>query len=401
MDDKYLLLVNGRIMNQHTDFGVCTERDMPMLRDIHHIDVVRGPGSALYGPGALAMVINIVTENGSTFEGEEIIARAGAGQKFGSIEYKRGRKLNKDSSFYVYTAVGKVNGSDIKESPIVLGREQTYKGVTYSSDHEHTMHFQNFLQGYQDRPKWKLHGQYQNGGLDIWGRFTQGGEQIDAPNGADRHWYVGQGYDQFTLYGGYTQTISDQTNIQYVLSYDQTTAVSQGMERWRFREEEIYGRIVGSWKPKEEHSFALGTEISHEWFGQRAGSRTAHHWRMGDMPKWETDLLSLFGEYQWKLANPLTLFLSARWDDHSYTDAMFSPRGVLVYTPTVQDAIKLMASRSARTNSAVEMRLHHENNNADSDAETLNAYEIRYERQWTKAFSVAGSVFYHDHEVLG
>lgn len=50
VDDKYLLLVNGRVMNEHTSFGVMSERDLPMLRDIHQIDVVRGPGSALYGP---------------------------------------------------------------------------------------------------------------------------------------------------------------------------------------------------------------------------------------------------------------------------------------------------------------------------------------------------------------
>ena len=50
LDDKYLLLINGRVMNEHTDFGVMSERDLPMLRDIYQIDVVRGPGSALYGP---------------------------------------------------------------------------------------------------------------------------------------------------------------------------------------------------------------------------------------------------------------------------------------------------------------------------------------------------------------
>ncbi len=33
-DDKYLLLVNGRVMNEKTDFGVYSERDLPMLRDI-------------------------------------------------------------------------------------------------------------------------------------------------------------------------------------------------------------------------------------------------------------------------------------------------------------------------------------------------------------------------------
>jgi outer membrane cobalamin receptor len=60
-NDKFLLLVNGRNMNQHTHSGAISELDLVELRDIHHIDVVRGPGSALYGPGAVSMVINIIT----------------------------------------------------------------------------------------------------------------------------------------------------------------------------------------------------------------------------------------------------------------------------------------------------------------------------------------------------
>jgi outer membrane receptor for Fe3+-dicitrate len=50
-DDKYLLLVNGRVMNERLHYGALSERDLPLLRDIHHIEVIRGPGSVLYGPG--------------------------------------------------------------------------------------------------------------------------------------------------------------------------------------------------------------------------------------------------------------------------------------------------------------------------------------------------------------
>lgn len=74
-DLKYLLLVNGRVMNEHTHYGALSERDLPTMRDIHHIDVIRGPGSSLYGPGAISMVINIVTENAMSFQGSEVTGR--------------------------------------------------------------------------------------------------------------------------------------------------------------------------------------------------------------------------------------------------------------------------------------------------------------------------------------
>jgi hypothetical protein len=34
-------------MNERTHAGAPVERDIVLLRDIHHIDIVRGPGSAL------------------------------------------------------------------------------------------------------------------------------------------------------------------------------------------------------------------------------------------------------------------------------------------------------------------------------------------------------------------
>lgn len=66
-NDKFLLKVNGKIMNDRTRAGAFTELDLPMLGDIHHIDIVRGPGSMIDGPGAIAGVINIQTHTGLTF----------------------------------------------------------------------------------------------------------------------------------------------------------------------------------------------------------------------------------------------------------------------------------------------------------------------------------------------
>ena len=46
-DDKYLLLVNGRVMNERLHYGAIAERDLPLLQDIQRIEVIRGPGSVL------------------------------------------------------------------------------------------------------------------------------------------------------------------------------------------------------------------------------------------------------------------------------------------------------------------------------------------------------------------
>src|SRR6202012_1731918 len=74
-DDKTLMLVNGREMNERTHAGALAERDLVLQGDLDSVDVVRGPGSAVYGPGAVAGVINLTTLNGLTYQGTEIVAR--------------------------------------------------------------------------------------------------------------------------------------------------------------------------------------------------------------------------------------------------------------------------------------------------------------------------------------
>ncbi|MHB8100301.1 MAG: TonB-dependent receptor plug domain-containing protein [Sulfuricurvum sp.] len=63
-EGSVLLLLNGRPMREATDGGVNFDiyQGFP-LETIDHIEVVRGPGSVIYGTNAMAGVINIITKN--------------------------------------------------------------------------------------------------------------------------------------------------------------------------------------------------------------------------------------------------------------------------------------------------------------------------------------------------
>ncbi len=416
-DDKYLLLVNGRVMNEKTDFGVETERDLPMLTDIHHIDVVPGPGSALYGPGALAMVINIVTDNARTFTGLETTARVGAIEEFYSGEIKFGKQWDDDQGIFLYLGSALTPGAQIEDSPVVPGRSATIFGKNY----DYNDRIEDFLQPYngsfRDRPKWKFHGEYTNGGFDFWTRYTSGGsyDMHEIRQTAGTWWLrEGEGYRQATFYAGYDQEISDELSIRYVTSYDitmiETEPVAYRLKS--FREEEWYGRIMASWKPVENHSFAFGGEWSYELFGRKHTGfpdKALQYTMSGDrrdfkdataMPEWETNLKSLLAEYQWTIDDQWTTFVGGRLDQHDFTGTMKSPRAAVVYTPTEKDTIKVMGTRSVRTNTAAEMKLNHDQNNSDSKAEKLDAVELRYERQESPELRLAGDFFYHWHDII-
>jgi iron complex outermembrane receptor protein len=63
LGDKILVLVDGREINDEI-FGIVLWQALPIhLEDIERVEVIRGPGSALYGANAHSMVVSIITRS--------------------------------------------------------------------------------------------------------------------------------------------------------------------------------------------------------------------------------------------------------------------------------------------------------------------------------------------------
>jgi outer membrane receptor for ferrienterochelin and colicins len=412
-DDKYLLLVNGKVINEHTHFGALTERDLVLLQDIHHIDIVRGPGSALYGPGAVAMVINIITYNANTFKGTEITGRLGAVEEFYSGEVKHGQSFdNNDGGFFIYTGAGKNVGASQYDAPEIYSHTfsdgsydagDTYRGPGINRDKSST------------NDPIKVHAQLTMDKLDIWGRYTRGGQEFVWSPGGLFLPPVGYGtrpinnnswlYQQFTGFIGYTQELSKNTDIDYAFSYLRTefSDFRQGNTTDdptnAYREDEYYGKVLLKWQPNDQHKLAVGSEVSFRELGRNTSLWPhvgPHNQRLGpDMPRWDTEMYSLLGEWQWNLSDQWTTFLGGRVDKHTYTDNMYSPHAAVVYSPTNIDTLKLMWSRSVRANNEEEMKAQHDTDGSNSEPEKLDSVEFRYERQQSKNLDLAASVFIH------
>ncbi len=64
-EDTVLILLNGRPLRQATDGGLNSDLYIGFpLKSIERIEVVRGPGSAIYGTNAMSGIVNIVTIDG-------------------------------------------------------------------------------------------------------------------------------------------------------------------------------------------------------------------------------------------------------------------------------------------------------------------------------------------------
>ena len=95
-NDDILLLVNGHAVNEPLSGGSSFDRSAGIpIEIVDHIEVILGPGSVLYGTGAMLGVVNVVTKSASVFHGVHVVVEAspltsvrlgaGAGYEFGLL----------------------------------------------------------------------------------------------------------------------------------------------------------------------------------------------------------------------------------------------------------------------------------------------------------------------------
>jgi iron complex outermembrane receptor protein len=434
-DDKYLLLVNGRVMNERTHYGAMSERDLVLLRDIHHIDIVRGPGSGLYGPGAVSMVINIVTDNARTFQGTEVSTRVGAVEEFYSAEIKHGQtEPENDLGIFLYAGASKYVGADQDDAPQIFAfdfpSESAYSwwnpawGVntgpaslpadgTEAGEPLESPTINRDGETHRNIEPIKLHAQVTKGNWDFWARYTRGGKQFPWDVGvlarAEWGWadwagtpvQMSSGYQQATGYAGYTKELDPDATLHFAFSYDMFDfeRILHGGVNEAYREDEYHTKIVLNWNVTDRHKLAVGSEFSREEFGLNSPGFPDEPARSGllgnPMPRWRTMMFSIFAEHQWAITDQWTTFLGARLDDHTFNDDMFSPRAALIYTPTAEDTWKLLWSRSVRANFAEELFAAHLAGVESSAPEKLDSAELRYERAHSPRLSLAASAFLH------
>ncbi|MEP7310637.1 MAG: TonB-dependent receptor [Acidobacteriota bacterium] len=85
--DKLLVLVDGRSLYNRIFAGVFWDAEDLMLDDVDRIEVIRGPGAALWGANAVNGVINIVTKATTETQGGVVRVEGGRSGEQGTVRY--------------------------------------------------------------------------------------------------------------------------------------------------------------------------------------------------------------------------------------------------------------------------------------------------------------------------
>jgi outer membrane receptor protein involved in Fe transport len=447
---KYLLRVNGRTLNNKAHFGANSELEQWELGDIQKIEIVRGPGSVTYGPGAVAGIINIITHDASSAEG--LRASTKYVHKYDSVGGSASYGYRGDGfDVYAFGSATRTYGYKDPDHFLVTKPndagdfEWGYIGEDVFFGDPNTEPL-DYFGDYQDNPQVKAH--FDASFLEnwrFWARYTQqgsnwrgnevktdfGGGMLNQQGMRDRQWTATLQYDNqlhedlsvSAMLSG--DSMDTERRIGKVRHPDPNHVLNMKVN---FSETEIFARGLLNWQAADWAEIALGTEYSWDRFGPGWGdgkkdmrlgengiivsgpssnaidptsggsaNKDGNALFVGD--GWSTHTFSLFTEANVTLQPWLKILLSGRADKNTYTDYLFSPRVALISNFAEGHYLKLIAQRSVRMNTAGQLFADDRNDN-DSDAEKLTSVELTYSAYPGDPLSLNFSGFWNDVEVI-
>ena len=438
---KYLLLVNGRVMNSKGFFGVKSELEQWDLGDVEQIQIIRGPGAVTYGPGAVSGVINITTKRFNLSNDSSLEIRYNDTYDSKGVSLSNQFETN-FANFYSFLSVTRSQGDSAPHFLVNDNDELGFVGRDFDLDKEPLDYFADFL----DKPQIKFHldGQFNND-WRVWFRYTQqgsnwksnevksefDGELINQQGTRDRQW---------TLTTEKTFSIRDNLSLTTMLSADSFDAerrienergpvpASMLNHKLNYSESEFFARALFNWQLDNDLQNALSFEYSYDEYGPGWNDRP-QEFRFGENSDiingpdsealeagnkgsadrngppifagkgWSTDTFAIVGEMNKSYENNMQLVLSARLDKTANSNWLLSPRIVVSSQFTKGQFLRVIAQRSGRFNNAGQNYAESLTGGAP-EQEHLKSIELNYSAFIDENHTIQASFFSNDAEVI-
>ena len=367
--NKLLVLMDGRSIYTPLFSGVFWDAQDTMMEDLEQIEVIRGPGAALWGANAVNGVINITTKNAKDTQGW--LASGGLGTEergFGGLRY--GGKVD-DATHY--RAYGKYFNRD--DSVLMNG----------------------------------------NGGSDGWD-MGQGGFRIDRDDSGENRGtlqgdFYGSEIDQpgrkfiFTsgqnLIGRWTHDLSADSEVTAQFYYDRTYRKIPG----------TFVETLDTYDADVQHRFPLNEQQEIVWgFGYRyMVDRVKNSTLLAFLPAHlDSDVANVFIQDGIELIpERLHLGLGSRFEYNDFSGFEVQPTGRLTWTPDEKQTVWTAISRAVRTPSRIDRDFFSPAQppfllagGPDFISEELIAYEAGYRVQPMDPLFLTATAFFNDYDHL-
>ena len=411
-NNKLLVMMDGRTLYSPEFSGVYWEVQDTLMADIERIEVIRGPGAAMWGANAVNGVINIITKHSADTQG--VYFEAGAGdyeQGFASLRF--GGKLDGGVTFRGYAKGFERDSLTFNNQDMLFPQRLLMNGVSSDND---------------------------------WGN-VQGGGRVDIPVGSVASLTVSADFYRSQLqqtlftptmnppfYGEFYSDEFDANGWNLLAKYTEAVSATSEYSIQAYydharRDESFLGFTTDTVDVDFQYQFKAGTNHNIVWgLGYRYISDDINAAAIISPSNEDasTELWSAFFRDEITLLeDTLWLTLASRIENNSYTGIEVQPNLRLLYK--VDDVSTLWSSvaYSVRTPSRAENNwsINAVNippnvrvsslmpaapfltkvvvaGNDDYESEELVTYEIGYRFTPSSVFSLDSSVFYNDYNGL-
>jgi outer membrane cobalamin receptor len=343
-NNRILVLVDGHTVNEKIWGGAPVGSDLPLNFDaIERIEIVRGPGSVLYGTNAMFGVVNIVTKRGTDLDGVRVGARAGSeGQREASLA--AGKALGARGSFAISGIATRADGRDHYYPE--LDAPETNFGMARGVDWEETagglasLVWNDFSArvGFRSRTKAIPTGAFDAAFNDSRTRTYDGSiwGQLSARRDIGGVYHLsGRVYGDRYRYDG-------------VYAYDEGKPYTDLGDGRSFG-----GEMMLVWEPLSRSRVTIGTELQRilrASYQERLGGET-DSLSYDDAP---FDVASVYLQNDLQITSRLTMVSGLRMDRKSDEPTAVTPRLALVSTLDRATTLKLLFGQAFRAPSPAE-----------------------------------------------
>ena len=353
---RLLVLVDGRAIYNPAFGGVFWEQEPVFLEDIQRIEIIRGPGAALYGANAVNGVINIITKDPESTHGtrakvtygtqETLIGSLSYGDSIGKFHYRVTAGYKEDDGFDDGFRIKAIDDfRDFKRDQKINMRGK-YK---FSEDTDAEI-FAGFMDGAQGE---------QFGGQALFD--SRGVFNTETTRDLTRAFF------QFR----FNKTFSETSSLHFQLYADYTDIDEEDTSATRRNSDDIprfaldpFEMDVRQYDVELQHSFSLGAKNVITW---GVNYRNNQLWSRisGNVDEFNAEIAAgnhaqrfkqehkdkfgMFLQDDFKIFDNLIFTTGLKIERNNFTGTNLSPRASLVYSPLKDHTFRASYSRAYRT----------------------------------------------------
>lgn len=388
-NSRVLVLVDGHRTNDNVYSSALIGGEFPLDIDlIDHIEVVRGPGSSLYGTSAFFAVVNVVTRRPAEVDGTELVlGSASFGTYSGRATF--GRQFENGPGILISASGLESDGQRLFyrefEDPA------TNHGVAVDSDYERAysgfakVAWRRFsmVAGHGSRKKGIPTGSFgtvfNNRRSRTVDEMTYVDLGLEAPLGSRAELAAHVYYDRYYYRGEYVYDYPPVT-----VNRDLTTGAWLGLD------------AKSVLTLHERDTLTVGADLQENLRqDQRAydvSPRTDYIDSEQDHDNW-----AVYLQNELTLSKRLVVNTGVRYDHYATFGGTTNPRLALIYRASDKAALKAIYGTAFRAPSAYELYygspLFNQRTNPDLRPETIATWELAYDQYFDGGLRVGGSAF--------